>query len=631
MNKNQANISVIIPAFNRAGLIGETLWSLLNQTVPAKEIIVVDDGSTDGTAEKALEAFENWKLETGNLKKDGREQFSAKSNIQHPILKILHQANAGPGAARNRGLAEATGEFIHFFDSDDIVAPNKHEVQLRALLDSGADIAYGPWVKGRIAPKEAQTVAGDEFHAEARRRGDFKLTTEDTESTEVTAGQGLDKPNCAAFSNPLPIELTRDCANTSPNRSADGPAVAESKTGIGSAKVNQLADSKGFLEDPTQAGLQVESQKIYSSRSANDPGASAIISESVLIRAIRGSKFPVSYFSAEGPVLQARGLPKGDLIKALLTNWSIVPHACLFRRSILEKAGGFPEDIWVGEDQLLFLRCLLAGARVVHTPGTMVYYRVGNDPGKLTATGAAQKRHARDWARFLLKANKEVTSGEWRVTRVEEKNSTTIERRVEEKNSTTIERQGGREKEQPKVGPKGEGVGTTESNHTNLHENGEKVSTTDNTDGHGCQKSQPGDAQGTCAGASESDSLTSKLFDSPVSESLTRSASDPASLPAISYSLPFTRRPSAWFGFRLRAYEAWRDLEKFFPNGEDQSKNDLQGIWKRNWFSGLRFEVSGFVLRKWGGLMNQIFGHRVKGCFRPGKFTSREKALFDAQ
>lgn len=69
MSKSTANISVIIPAYNRAGLIGETLRSLLNQTVSAREIIVVDDGSQDGTAEKALEAFEHWKLETGNLKK----------------------------------------------------------------------------------------------------------------------------------------------------------------------------------------------------------------------------------------------------------------------------------------------------------------------------------------------------------------------------------------------------------------------------------------------------------------------------------------------------------------------------------------------------------------------------------
>ena len=247
-------------------------------------------------------------------------------------------------------------------------------------------------------------------------------------------------------------------------------------------------------------------------------------------------------FVSEGPVLQARGLPEGDLVKALLTNWSIVPHACLFRRSILEKAGGFPEDIWVGEDQLLFLRCLLAGARVVHAPRTMVYYRVGDDPGKLTATGAPQKRHARDWGRFMLKANQEVPSGQCRV--------------VGKRTCLTTE-------------------------------------CTESTEGG------QGDAQGTCAGPSEPDSLTSKLADLPFSESLTRSASGPASLPATSHSLLATApealtTPSAWFGFRLRAYEAWRDLERFFPDGETELKKELQGIWKKNWFSGFRFQVSGF-------------------------------------
>jgi glycosyltransferase involved in cell wall biosynthesis len=69
-----ADISVIIPAYNRAGLIGETLQSLLNQTIPAREIILVDDVSTDGTAESAEREFSFF-----------REQFSgfSKSNIQN--------------------------------------------------------------------------------------------------------------------------------------------------------------------------------------------------------------------------------------------------------------------------------------------------------------------------------------------------------------------------------------------------------------------------------------------------------------------------------------------------------------------------------------------------------------------
>jgi len=89
--------------------------------------------------------------------------------------------------------------------------------------------------------------------------------------------------------------------------------------------------------------------------------------------------------------------------------------------------------------------------------------------------------------------------------------------------STTTERLGGCEEEQPKVGPKGEGVGTNESNDadkhgfgtTKIHENTRK-------------EEAQGDAQGTCAGASESDSLASELADSPVSESSPRSASGPA-------------------------------------------------------------------------------------------------------
>ena len=615
-----ASISVIIPAYNRAGLIGETLRSLLSQTIPAKEIIVVDDGSTDGTAQAVEREFLIF-----------REQFSrnSKSNVQNPTFKILRQQNAGPGAARNRGLAEATGEFIHFFDSDDIAAPNKHEVQLRALLESGVDIAYGPWVKGRFAPveklKDFLTTIERQGGRENRKLGkaegrateswpqrgaasgtmqvkeqpqvgpkgegvgtteskDAKkhekveelLTTDDTDKHGYQKNQhGNAQGTCAGaeFSNPFTSELARDCENVSPTRSASGPAGAlfADHGEIGSAGGNQLADSKEFLEGQSQAGLQMDNQKDPTIHTANDSSASVEYSSSVLIRDIRGSNFSLPRnFVPEGPVLQARGLPHGDLVRALLTNWSVVPHACLFRRSILERAGGFPEDIWVGEDQLLFLRCLLAGARVVHTPGTMVYYRVGDDPGKLTATGAAQKRHARDWGRFLLKANKEVTSGQCRV--------------VGKRTCLTTE--------------------CTESTEVGQ-----------------------GDAQGTCAGASEPDSQTRKLADSPVSESLTCSASGPASLPATSYSLLATApealtTPSAWFGFRLRAYEAWRDLGRFFPEGEGALKKELQGIWRRSSFSGFGFQVLGFMLRKLAGLKLRVLGYREHASFKCAEFSA---------
>jgi glycosyltransferase involved in cell wall biosynthesis len=585
-----SQISVIIPAYNRASLIGETLRSLLNQTMPAKEIIVVDDGSQDGTAEKTLEAFENWKLETGNWKNDDGEQVSANStsSIQHPTLKILSQANAGPGAARNRGLAEATGEFIHFFDSDDIAAPNKHEVQLEALLRTGADIAYGPWVKGHFAPVE--------------KLKDF-LTTDDTDKHGYQKNQpGNAQGTCAgdAFSNPFTSELARDCENTSPTRSASRPAEA-------------------LFADHGEIG-----------------GAAGEYSSFVPIRDIRGSNFSLPRnFVPEGPVLQARGLPEGDLIKALLTNWSIVPHACLFRRSILEKIGGFPEDIWIGEDQLLFLRCLLAGAKVVHTPETLVLYRLGEE-GKLTESKDGHVRRVKHWARFLVKASQEVGShaearrrGDFVLTTEDTENTeVTAGQRLDKpscaafSNLSTSALARDSENTSPSrcaSGPAEEALrvdymGSGSAGGNQLADSKEFLKGQSQAGLQIDNQKDPTIRTANDPSASEEYSSSVLIRDIRGSNSATLDSSTP---------------PAEWFGFRLRAYEAWRDLEKFFPDGEDELKNELQAIWKRNWFSGFRFQVSGFVLRKWGGLMNQIFGHRMKGCFRPGKFTSREATLFD--
>lgn len=100
-------VSIVIPAYNRAHLIGETLRSALEQSYRPIEIIVVDDGSSDDTRGVA-------------------EGFGAP-------VRCVRQANGGVAAARNRGFAEARGEFVALLDSDDIWLPWKLEAQVQIL------------------------------------------------------------------------------------------------------------------------------------------------------------------------------------------------------------------------------------------------------------------------------------------------------------------------------------------------------------------------------------------------------------------------------------------------------------------------------------------------------------------
>ena len=108
MNNSPCNISIIIPTYNRRHLIGTTIDNLLQQTHPAHEIIVVDDYSTDGTVE--------WLNTTYGNK-----------------LIVLTNKGKGPGAARNTGFQASTGNYIKFFDSDDVMTHNTLEEQLQAL------------------------------------------------------------------------------------------------------------------------------------------------------------------------------------------------------------------------------------------------------------------------------------------------------------------------------------------------------------------------------------------------------------------------------------------------------------------------------------------------------------------
>lgn len=105
---SRPKVSVIIPTFNRRELVVKAIDCVLAQTFPVEDIVVVDDGSTDGTAEALAQAYGD-------------------------RIRLVRQANAGVSAARNRGLEMARGEFISLLDSDDLWLPEKTERQVGFL------------------------------------------------------------------------------------------------------------------------------------------------------------------------------------------------------------------------------------------------------------------------------------------------------------------------------------------------------------------------------------------------------------------------------------------------------------------------------------------------------------------
>lgn len=128
-------VSVIIPAYNRAGFIAAALDSVLAQTYRPIECLVVDDGSTDDTGRAVAE----W-----GRKLDA--QFS---------LRCFRQENRGAAAARNRGLRESRGEFINFLDSDDRLLPKTLQRKVECLRSTGAPYCY---VQGKRVDGEGNTL-----------------------------------------------------------------------------------------------------------------------------------------------------------------------------------------------------------------------------------------------------------------------------------------------------------------------------------------------------------------------------------------------------------------------------------------------------------------------------------------
>jgi glycosyltransferase involved in cell wall biosynthesis len=111
-----ATISVVIPAYNSEPFIADAIESVLAQTVPPDEIIVVDDGSTDRTA-------------------DVLQRFGSR-------VHLLQQANKGPSAARNRGAAAARSAWLAFIDADDTWLPTKLQRQLEIAAAEDVKMVY---------------------------------------------------------------------------------------------------------------------------------------------------------------------------------------------------------------------------------------------------------------------------------------------------------------------------------------------------------------------------------------------------------------------------------------------------------------------------------------------------------
>ncbi len=130
MPLRKIGISVVIPTYNRARVIRKAIDSVLQQTRPADEILVVDDGSRDETG-KVLVSY-------------GRR------------IRVIGQANLGPSAARNRGLREAKHDIVAFLDSDDAWLPRKLEIQCPLMENPQVVLSYTNW-------QEAKDVSGQDY------------------------------------------------------------------------------------------------------------------------------------------------------------------------------------------------------------------------------------------------------------------------------------------------------------------------------------------------------------------------------------------------------------------------------------------------------------------------------------
>ncbi|HLJ95094.1 MAG TPA: glycosyltransferase [Gemmataceae bacterium] len=127
------HVSIIIPCYNARPWIEETIASAVANCGPGDEIVVIDDGSSDGSSEVVRERF--------------------------PDVPLIQTPNRGVSHARNLGIEKSSGEYLVFLDADDLLTPGKIARQKQIADRTGVDVVYGNWQRLRTGPDGKYAVA----------------------------------------------------------------------------------------------------------------------------------------------------------------------------------------------------------------------------------------------------------------------------------------------------------------------------------------------------------------------------------------------------------------------------------------------------------------------------------------
>lgn len=155
-------MTVIVPVYNTKLQIERCVASIRNQTYPELEILLIDDGSTDGS-EELCDTF-------------------AKEDLR---IRVIHKENGGVSSARNEGLTQAAGEYIVFVDSDDWIEADMVEDMLREAKEKKVMLVVGNYVRAVEEGQEKQSIAQVPFKG-------AKLTEQETEPCLLTSAEILE-------------------------------------------------------------------------------------------------------------------------------------------------------------------------------------------------------------------------------------------------------------------------------------------------------------------------------------------------------------------------------------------------------------------------------------------------------